>query len=267
MVKNRSTAHQLRKICIWARGVSFGLLCLGAILTGGCGNIVPDTSPNPAAQKTTLVLNEQENGLRRCVWPPPDPSGMYTFSRMQIQRHPVADLYDVNYYLTQAIKMAGYSDFCYYAVPGTGFAIFTPMEEIDGKGNRIDSGATNAPVYPGTLASITKYFEHLFLPVPKEEKHYRAFAFYVTPLQWPDTSIYTLTKHEFDTWTKSGGRPLPPLFNKIKASNYHCYVAVYELTAKPYTKPVENEFDSGGPNECRDQLQKAGMWQKLAFDK
>lgn len=265
MVKNQSAAHHMRKICIWAHGVSLGLMCLGAILTGGCGDIVPDTSPNPASQKTTLVLNEQENGLRRCVWPPPYPSGMYTFSRMQIQRHPVADLYDVNYYLTQAIKMAGYSDFCYYAVPQKGFALFTPMEEIDSKGNRIDFGVTNNPVYPGTLASITKYFESLFLPV--EEKHYRAFAFYVTPLQWPCTSIYTLTKDEFDIWTKSGGRTLPRLFDKTKSSNYHCYVAVYELSTKPYAKPVENQFDSGGPNECRNQLQKAGLWQNLAFDK
>jgi hypothetical protein len=263
MVKIQSMAHLLRRLLATEPTIIWSLFCATAMLVVGCEGITPDPAPNPASEKIRLVPDEQENGLRRCLWPPPAPSGIYTFDQLQISGRPMINLHEVDYNLTQAIKSAGYSDFCYYALPQKGFAIFTPMEEIDDNGNRTNT--TN--IYPGKPASISKYIEALFTRPHQPEMHYRAFAFYVTTLGWSNPPVLSLTKNEFDDWTKGGDRTLPQSFFEMKASNYRCYVAVYEFSVKRNDFLTEKEFDRGAPNECRDELQKAGLWQELLFNK
>jgi hypothetical protein len=192
------------------------------------------------------VINSHDT-IPSFPWPPPMPSSsadisldrlLANFFASKAMIYPLEiTLGDVQKALVDELKnQAGYEDLRYYSV-SDGFALVTPLEEINENGSRKtgDSRSYAMPMKLGgfNLQNLQAYMKNLF---HGKSGLFRLNVFIVSPHPFRTTTQKVSTEQAAE-WFGQGSISLPfEIKEQLYSSRYLCTVLVYEfekLDVKP----------------------------------
>jgi hypothetical protein len=173
-----------------------------------------------------------------------------------------ATLADVDRLLQRAMQELGYDRHGYFHVPN-GFAILTPIEQIEANGSALE-GQDRWEDYPvGTdYRGILDYLSSLLKP---REGYFRLFVFVVSDRNVPRVAE-KMESGKAKVWLNSGGDRLPAqIGDQLVSPQHQASVFIYEFTATKAIKKIEEQCDN--LFTVADHLAKSGLERALNNNK
>ena len=223
-------------------GNSRGLQGPGVDAPPDGGDHVAAPSAKPGAKALSPLL----------PWPPPEPSARMVVPKMLLSNP--ATLGDVDDRLRAALRVAGYDDLGYFAVPN-GFAAVTRLERIEPTGEPVADASRWQMTVPADPSF--SLFDYLRALLTAQTGHFRVIAFVVTP------TLFTGSPGEVDAvsarrWASTGRNALPPpMRSQVFTADYSVTALVYEFSKIRGERSVH--YDLPGDLSATTHLEASGI--------
>jgi hypothetical protein len=172
-------------------------------------------------------------------WPPPMPSCRVVLDRAVVEqgRFKIKKLGDIDDALLYAINKAGYSEVSYWSVP-QGFAIVTPVEQIDSTGRPLENGMRwSQKIAQMKDFSIQGYLKAL---VTAPQGHFRVLVFVASPEPFAPVSTKEVLS-TIEKWSTGGLNFIPePIRSKPVDKRYRITALIYEFKKTKDSEYPEN---------------------------
>ena len=165
-----------------------------------------------------------------------------------------ATLGDVDDRLRAALRVAGYDDLGYFAVPN-GFAAVTRLERIEPTGEPVADASRWQMTVPADPSF--SLFDYLRALLTAQTGHFRVIAFVVTP------TPFTGSPGEVDAvsarrWASTGRNALPPpMRSQVFTADYSVTALVYEFSKIRGERSVH--YDLPGDLSATTHLEASGI--------
>lgn len=192
-------------------------------------------------------------------WPPPKASAQESIPDKWLRTGTAPTLAEVADKFEKAIKLAGYRERSYYAVPN-GFALATQLEHIQPDGTPLpgDDRWTVGTPRVGNL-SLLAFIKALASAPPGV---YRVIVFVVTDAPWKQSPSAPGEQQVMD-WPGGGATGLPVSIGNLPfGENYRAEALVYEFR-KGQSGPAQTILPSQVSGETH--LTKGGLWRLLSI--
>jgi hypothetical protein len=226
------------------RGLTLGMRARGIDASSDGGDpAAAAAAPEAAAEALPALL----------PWPPPEPS-----ARMLLPTASLADpasLGEADDRLRAALRLAGYDDLGYFAVPD-GYAAVTRLERIEETGEPVTDASRWQMTVPASDPSFS-LFGYLKALLTAQTGHFRVIAFVVTP------APFTAVPADVDAanarrWAQTGHNALPAALRSQRFTDGHSVTAlVYEFSKVRGERSVR--FDLPGDLSATTHLKASGI--------
>jgi hypothetical protein len=193
-------------------------------------------------------------------WPPPPASAELRVGLAASSGRPLR-MSDLTEDLERALELKGYARRSYYPVPG-GFALLTPLEQIDDKGRPIE-GESRFSVEMPFLDELGWIEQAIGLFFRTPVGRYRGLVFLVTDQAWSRTALAPALpgfKAAFD----GGWNALPHALGALPVgAKVAMTILIYEFTRSPQAQGAV--FVANSNLGAREHLRVAGIVDQLRF--
>jgi hypothetical protein len=215
----------MKKILIYLVTIAF-LILLMKCGGGSSSESAAEEASESAAEEASETAEEASDGIDipDFPWPPPRPSAFVEIPKKFFST--CEYLYDVEYLLTDALDLCGYSERSYFSVPN-GFAIVTRMEQIN-----LDASSKMPPerwsVDPEVYSefNLVSYLKAVFFANPG---FFRVFTIIISDQPF-HVSEESITEDEALDLLNDGLNTLPnELGSILRSDQTYCTVLIYEF--------------------------------------